>query len=245
MTRRRIQLSAAAALAGALLLVLFGFTSRRADNAVLTGTDGANDAFTISLVDANGAPVKHLDPGTYTIVVHDLSGIHNFHLVGPGVDVATTVLETGDTTWSVTLTDGTYTFQCDPHAAGGMKGTFTVGAVTTPAVKLGARVAAGAISVSGAIGLTAGSATITVVDRSASDNFHLVGPGVNKSTGIKFRGTVHWTVALAPGTYNFRSDKHKKLNGSFTVSASNTTSSSSSDPGVGTGADGGYGLGGY
>jgi plastocyanin len=27
---------------------------------------------------------------------------------------------------TVTLKKGKYTYQCDPHAAGGMKGTFTV-----------------------------------------------------------------------------------------------------------------------
>src|SRR5256714_318704 len=42
-----------------------------ADNPVLEGTVGTNDAFVISLVDASGAKVTHLDPGTYTIVVHD------------------------------------------------------------------------------------------------------------------------------------------------------------------------------
>jgi plastocyanin len=32
----------------------------------------------------------------------------------------------GDKNVTVTLKPGTYTYQCDPHAASGMKGTFTV-----------------------------------------------------------------------------------------------------------------------
>jgi hypothetical protein len=63
----------------------------------LVGTVGTNDDFVISLVDSSGAPVKHLDAGTYTLFVHDRSAFHNFHLFGPGgVDVATTVDATGD-----------------------------------------------------------------------------------------------------------------------------------------------------
>ena len=32
----------------------------------------------------------------------------------------------GDKTWTITLKKGTYTYQCDPHASQGMKGTFKV-----------------------------------------------------------------------------------------------------------------------
>jgi plastocyanin len=32
----------------------------------------------------------------------------------------------GDKTVTVTLNKGTYTYQCDPHASSGMKGTFEV-----------------------------------------------------------------------------------------------------------------------
>ena len=78
--------------------------------ATLTGSVGANDAFQIGLVDGSGAAGTHVDPGTYTLVVHDLSTLHNFHLFGPGgVDVATAVDTTGDSTFTVTLVDGIYT----------------------------------------------------------------------------------------------------------------------------------------
>jgi hypothetical protein len=84
----------------------------------------------------NGTKVTHLDPGTYTIDVDDQADIHNFHLFGTGVNESTTVEGTGTTTWTVTFSDGTYTYVCDAHP-GSMIGKFTVGTVptttTTPA----------------------------------------------------------------------------------------------------------------
>src|SRR5207302_1465230 len=90
-----------------------------------------NNAFVITLHDANDNPVRHLDPGTYTIQVHDLSDEHNFHLFGPGVDQLTGVETTSDPTWTVTFTDGTYTYRCDAHPDL-MHGSFTVGTVVVP-----------------------------------------------------------------------------------------------------------------
>ena len=59
---------------------------------------------------------------------------------------------TGEQTWDVTLTDGKYTYICDAHATT-MKGSFTVGTVTPPAVtqKLGGSVGPGAKSRSRAV----------------------------------------------------------------------------------------------
>ena len=85
---------------------------------VLTGTVGeAGDpeAFTITLTDSSGEPVTTLPAGEYQVEVSDLASIHNFHLTGPGVDETTTVPETGEVTWAVTLEPGSYTFICDPH----------------------------------------------------------------------------------------------------------------------------------
>lgn len=92
---------------------------------VLNGTVGKGDAFVIALVDSTGAKVTTLKAGTYQVKVKDLSKIHDFHLVGPGVDKATGVPDVVDVTWSVTLTAGSYTYKCDPHATQ-MVGTFTV-----------------------------------------------------------------------------------------------------------------------
>lgn len=85
--------------------------------------------FSISLRDASGASVSGgtLTAGTYEIEVEDKADSHNFHLTGPGVDVATGVDEVESKTFTVTLQDGQYTFVCDPHAAS-MKGAFRVGA---------------------------------------------------------------------------------------------------------------------
>jgi plastocyanin len=64
--------------------------------------------------------------GTYTLNVDDESLDHNFHLTGPGVDVQTNVTATGKKTFTVTLQQGEYRFQCDPHSST-MNGTLTVG----------------------------------------------------------------------------------------------------------------------
>jgi plastocyanin len=59
--------------------------------------------------------------------VKDKSSIHDFHIFGPGVaKVVTTVAFVGTKKITVTLKKGTYTYQCDPHAAAGMKATFKV-----------------------------------------------------------------------------------------------------------------------
>jgi plastocyanin len=93
----------------------------------LTGSVGPG--YSISLLQ-NGTKVTSLAPGDYTITVDDKSDQHDFHLLGPGVDQATTVEGTGSTTWNVTFQNGTYTYQCDVHGAL-MTGKFTVGAVST------------------------------------------------------------------------------------------------------------------
>ena len=78
-------------------------------------------------VKQNGKDAETVKAGTYTLKVEDKADIHDFHLIGPGVDkVVTDVPFKGEKTVTVTLQKGTYTYQCDPHAAGGMKGTFTV-----------------------------------------------------------------------------------------------------------------------
>jgi hypothetical protein len=197
-----------------------GAGSARADNPVLTGDVGRGDAFVISLTDASGAKVTHLDAGTYTLVVHDRSSFHNFHLSGPEVNVMTDVDAVGDQTFTVTLVDGTYFFDCDPHSSQ-MKGSFTVGAVTTPPppVKLAASLSATSKSTLGPLaGLSPGKAVITVRDRSTKDGFRLSGPGVTRSTSTTFTGSATWTVTLRAGTYSFGSARLPKLRHRFTVS---------------------------
>jgi plastocyanin len=81
--------------------------------------------FNISLKKA-GVKVVKLKAGTYVFKISDKSGIHNFHLTGPGrINKKTTVGGQGTSTWKLTLKKGTYKYVCDPHA-GFMKGSFTV-----------------------------------------------------------------------------------------------------------------------
>jgi plastocyanin len=81
--------------------------------------------FKIEMTTRAGAALKRIKAGTYRIKIEDKATIHNFHLVGPGVNKATSVPKLGTTTWTVTLKKGAYTYVCDPHASM-MKGSFTV-----------------------------------------------------------------------------------------------------------------------
>ena len=89
----------------------------------LTGEVGPGFSIEVKLA---GEDLKTINAGTYTIKVQDRSSSHDFHLIGPGVDKSTAVGTTSTATWTVKLKPGTYTYQCDPHAAAGMKGTFKV-----------------------------------------------------------------------------------------------------------------------
>ena len=61
----------------ALLAALFSVCRRAADNPKLVALVGRNDSFVISLRDASGNLVTHLDPGTYDVAVRDLSECTN------------------------------------------------------------------------------------------------------------------------------------------------------------------------
>jgi plastocyanin len=126
-SRRALAATLAVVAAAAVAALAPGIASA---DVALTGTVGPG--FSISLVDASGAPVTVLDRGSYTITVHDRSDMHDFHLSGPGVDQFTEVEFVGDVTWTVTLQDGRYTFVCDPHSSV-MHGSVTVGDMQVPA----------------------------------------------------------------------------------------------------------------
>ena len=65
--------------------------------------------------------------------------------------------------------------------------------------------------------LKAGKYSITVSDLSSSHDFHLTGPGVNKTTSIAGTGKTTWTVTFQKGkTYRFVCDPHASfMKGSF------------------------------
>jgi plastocyanin len=92
-------------------------------SAGLTGEVGPGFSIEVKL---NGKDLKTIKAGTYAIKVQDKSNVHNFHLSGPGLNKKTAVGTTTETSWTVKLKPGTYTYQCDPHAAMGMKGSFRV-----------------------------------------------------------------------------------------------------------------------
>jgi hypothetical protein len=215
----------------ALVALLGAGGTARADNPTLIGDVGLNDSFSISLKDSTGAAVTHVPAGTYTLLVHDHSALHNFDLGGPGVAVATGVDTVGDQTFTVTLADGTYFFQCDEHVSQ-MHGSFTVGSVTapppppapTPIPLPVAKVLAGSIgpgakfALAPSKGLSAGKFKIKISDRSATDGFRLAGGGLTRATGAKFRGSVTWAVTLKAGKYSYGSAGNAKLRRSFTIS---------------------------
>jgi plastocyanin len=178
--------------------------------------------FSIKVADAAGRTVSQLDPGDYSITIKNLSVAqeHNFHLTGPGVDRAS-LFDNNTVTWDVTFVDGTYKFKCDAHPTL-MKGSFHVGALPPPPVKLTGKVGPrktiflkkGTTAVKA---LVAGRYKIAVTDATKADNFHLIGPGVNKKTAVKFKGGIAWTLTLKPGKYTYRSDATKKLKRTFSV----------------------------
>jgi hypothetical protein len=208
-----------AAVVFAVALVAVGIAV--AEGTPLQGSVGPG--FSISLKDASDVPVARLDAGAYSLTVNDQSDSHNFHLTGPGsVDVATPVETTGTQTFQLTLVDGTYRFICDAHPTS-MRGSFIVGAATPPTSpppspppttkpqKLTLSVTGTAVALKRAGGsavrrLAPGAYTVKVVDKSAKQNAHLVGAGVNRRTGIAFVGTVTWKVTLKAGTLTYRSD---------------------------------------
>jgi hypothetical protein len=63
-----------------------------------------------------------------------------------------------------------------------------------------------------------GKYTIVVKDIAKTHDFHLTGPGVNKKTPVKGKGTFTWHVTLKKGTYKYICDPHKAImKGSFKV----------------------------
>jgi hypothetical protein len=182
--------------------------------------------YAISLTDASGSSITHLDPGAFSLTVDDKSAEHNFHLQGPGVDASTTVDEVGAKTFALNLVDGKYTFICDAHPTL-MADSFTVG--TPPAgssppppapapapTRLVLSLTGTTIGFTTAAGkavkaLPAGSAVITVRDRSAARGAQLGGAGVSRSTTARFVGTVVWKVKLSAGTLVFASNTKKPL----------------------------------
>jgi plastocyanin len=215
-----------AATIGALALV--GVAIAATAETKLAGSVGPG--FSITLRDAQGNAVTRVEPGEFDIEVDDKSEEHNFHLLGPGgIDVSTAVPFVGKQTFKVTLVNGRYTFQCDPHAAS-MRGAFDVGtgsgstpppppSAPKPTAPVGAKLSLSvgpgfAISLKTLAGrkvtlLRPGAYTVVVRDRSASHNARLRGATTGRATGVGFVGTKTWRVVLRKGTLVVQCDPHK------------------------------------
>lgn len=210
----RFRLAAALAVAALVLVGTVGAAGTQLNGSVGPG-------FTISVKDGSGAQITRLDAGAFTLTVEDKSDDHNFHLRGPGVDVATEIETQGTKAFALDLVNGKYTFVCDPHPSQ-MNGSFTVGEGVTPPpaakppVRLNLTVTSKAISLTTPPGkpvkaLATGQAVITVRDRSAARGVRLAGAGVSRSTTVKFVGTVTWKVKLSSGTLVYGSDARKPV----------------------------------
>ena len=69
--------------------------------------------------------------------------------------------------------------------------------------------------------IRAGTYKIKVEDKASVHDFHLTGPGLNKTTTVPFVGTKTWTITLKPGKYAYKCDPHALagMKGTFRVTA--------------------------
>jgi hypothetical protein len=101
--------------------------------------------------------------------------------------------------------------------------TLPVSASSTPGLpELTAKVTARSVSLTTSDGqrvvrLQPNTYRFVVKDLTSTQNFHLVGPSVNRRTKVPAKVTATWTIYLEPGTYTYRSDKRPGLSATFTV----------------------------
>ena len=201
--------------------------SSAAVSSTLHGTVGPG--FDISLTYDDGTPVASPPAGSYRIVVNDLTSDHNFHLIGPGVDMSTGTEQIGSATWNVTFQNNSqYIFQCDTHPAE-MNGIFTIGSVkapppgstttstgpihTTPTSaplslltgSVGSSTAKLVVGGKRVSSLKAGKYRVTITDSSAKAGFKLqrIGFAATSLTSAPFVGKHAVTVNLATGKWKY------------------------------------------
>jgi|SRR5581483_2272202 len=198
---RLVALLAALAVAGVAAAVSVARPSATA----LEATVGPGYSITLT---KDGTKVTNLPPGDYTITVDDKATEHSFHLVGGGVNRATTIEGTGTETWDVTLTQDTYFYYCDAHAAT-MLGKFTVGDIppttTTkpPALKVRASAkAAGRVVIVRATATRAASFDLSLM-RAGKRVAHAAAKGKTATVRLKARAAGRYVakvVAKAGGS---------------------------------------------
>jgi plastocyanin len=106
------------------LAAVFGANAATGTSAYAFKGEVYASGFKIEMVNRADHPLKTVKAGTYRIKIEDKASIHNFHLVGPGVNKSTSVGGVTETTWIVRLKPGKYSYSCDAHAQ--MRGTFRV-----------------------------------------------------------------------------------------------------------------------
>jgi hypothetical protein len=187
----------------------------------LIASVGQDDASVISLTTETGVPVTDIPAGVYLIEVRDYSSLHNFHLLGPGVDRSTEVGFVGTVRWAVFFQwKERYRYLSDPDTAQ-MLDTFTTDGGPPLIATVGPGHSISLLTDDGRplTQLTPGNYWIVVRDRSRRCNFHLLGPGVNRRTSAGFRGQTTWILTLRPGRYRFGCDTQAaRMRGSFSVS---------------------------
>ena len=204
------------ALLAVSLVVLPG--SALGDTPTLTAIVGTNDGFDITLNDPEGNKVSRILPGTYTIVVDDRSTIHNFHLASNPIRPSTSAPTSSSSGSS------RYGHVSQPHLVClRVRAALADHERLVPGYRHARRTSSPTTSTqtegreADCIGVGVGSRTsepivgskrpwrIVVTDRSKKANFHLLGKGVDRRTGVKFRGWQAGACA-APGTYRYGSD---------------------------------------
>ena len=99
-------------------LALHAAAAGGAPDKVLVASVGLHDAYKISLRTSSGQLVRTLPAGTYSIVVHDYSHIHNFALGSQTENkriFTTGIPFVGTKHYVVHLTAGRYTYACSAH----------------------------------------------------------------------------------------------------------------------------------
>jgi len=111
-----IRLSALAAACAAAAVVVFAGSAGATSHPKLIGVVGKNNAYKISL-SFNGKIAQTLKAGTYTVVIHDDSALHNYELDGPNGKswTFTQVPFMGTKTFTLKLVPGKYKAYCAPH----------------------------------------------------------------------------------------------------------------------------------
>jgi len=113
----RLTVAAAAVLVVAAAFAISALARPEASATKLIGVVGKNDAYKITLTTTAGKLVKTLKPGTYTLVIHDDSAIHNYELDGPHGKswTFTSVPFKGTKTMTIKFAAGAYKAYCSAH----------------------------------------------------------------------------------------------------------------------------------